>query len=361
MGNDKNLKIKRLTLGTFCRTSNGDEANASGGSALVQDVMELKLLRKKQLVVEWARVLDPSTMMTQRTKLEWELEDVVSADLHGLVLTVQLKGGPTVQNGLQPWDTEKMQRGRCRWLGEQSGPSNILKSSLNSRKMTLELGNTEAKIRKTISMLLGDEHTSARNDSHDAEPRGHSDRLSKRYKQTSSEDRKKRVQTCTSCSSVISFRPRISTNPFTFVPICSACTTVCNSCRPLECTFPTCPTRGCSSCVVTLDCGHGPFCKGCLREVCKTCDYCGHTQCRKCATAGEKGCDCHTAWEGVQSYSEDVMEGHENFWETDKPAMPLEDDHYDMEMEKHTEAVNGRFELEIEGSKHAKLHEAVNV
>ena len=51
MGNDKNLKIKTFQLGNFIRKTRDEDD--LGVSANIADFMELKLLRKKQLVIEW--------------------------------------------------------------------------------------------------------------------------------------------------------------------------------------------------------------------------------------------------------------------------------------------------------------------
>lgn len=99
---------------------------------------------------------------------------------------------------------------------------------------------------------------------------------------------------------------------------CPHCTTRCSACRPVACSKGSCSSRGCDLCMAKFSCSHGPFCRSCFsdREVRDLCEYCGHTRCKSCFSDKANACDCNSSWEVIQSYSEDVMEGHENFWDS---------------------------------------------
>mmetsp|Transcript_63434 Transcript_63434/g.174593 ORF Transcript_63434/g.174593 Transcript_63434/m.174593 type:complete len:402 (-) Transcript_63434:1024-2229(-) len=156
MGKEDNLNVRSFTLGGYSREAAPIVLDKPGttGHLGADSTMVLKVLRGKQIVIEWSKILDPITMQGERTKVVIDIERIVSSSLTGTALTLEIDAPPSTYSGMQPWDFEKCQRGRCQWLERSSGPADLQYAAETSRTMHVELSNTENKIRRKLALIL---------------------------------------------------------------------------------------------------------------------------------------------------------------------------------------------------------------
>mmetsp|Transcript_19648 Transcript_19648/g.35481 ORF Transcript_19648/g.35481 Transcript_19648/m.35481 type:complete len:410 (+) Transcript_19648:276-1505(+) len=156
MGKEDNLNVRSFALGGYTREAAPVVLDKPGTSGHLgaDSTMVLKVLRGKQIVIEWSKILDPITMQGERTKVVLDIERIVSSSLSGTALTLEMDGPPSTFSGMQPWDFEKCQRGRCQWLERSSGPAELQYAAETSRTMHVELSNTENKIRRKLALIL---------------------------------------------------------------------------------------------------------------------------------------------------------------------------------------------------------------
>lgn len=156
MGKEDNLNVRSFALGGYTREAAPVVLDKPGPSGHLgaDSTMVLKVLRGKQIVIEWSKILDPITMQGERTKVVVDIESIVLSSLSGTALTVEVDAPPSTYSGMQPWDFEKCQRGRCQWLERSSGPPELQYAAETSRTMHVELSNTENKIRRKLALIL---------------------------------------------------------------------------------------------------------------------------------------------------------------------------------------------------------------
>ena len=122
-----------------------------------EGVINLKVLRKKILIVEWSETTDMKTMFTIRTKVEIPITAIDTAyfdeSTKEVVVTFQ-KGSVRSLDGDQPWDEEKCQRSKCNWLTGKKGPVALAAACEGATKFTCSLHNTAVKIRKDLRLVL---------------------------------------------------------------------------------------------------------------------------------------------------------------------------------------------------------------
>ena len=118
-------------------------------------VINLKVLRKKILVIEWAETTNYKTKFTTRTKIEIDLLAITNAILNNRVLNITFKqGSARSMTGAQEWDSSKNQKGKCKWLKEYAAPENLTKACATAKTVCIMLHNTEVKIRKELRYIL---------------------------------------------------------------------------------------------------------------------------------------------------------------------------------------------------------------
>ena len=149
------LIITKFNIGKYDRRGGKRDSTKRVFNLKGEGIINLKILRKKMLVVEWSETTDMRTMFTQRTKVEIDLPLVASASLVKGLLTVNFpKGSCRSMIGAQPWNVAKRQRDKVNWLKELTGPPQLASACAESCQLTCQLHNTETKIRKDLRCIL---------------------------------------------------------------------------------------------------------------------------------------------------------------------------------------------------------------
>ena len=167
------LVVTAFSMNGYTRRG-GDRVSSSRRlkSMRGEGVINLKVLRKKILIVEWSETTDMKTMFTIRTKVEIPITAIDFAyfdeSTKEVVVTFK-KGSVKSLDGDQPWDEEKCQRSKCNWLTGNKGPVALAAAAEGAIKFTCALHNTATKIKKDLRLILEPLQETSRTDQNTAE------------------------------------------------------------------------------------------------------------------------------------------------------------------------------------------------
>lgn len=149
------LICTQVSINGYSRRGGQRDAQTKAYTSKGEGVINLKILRKKILVVEWSETTNLKTLFTRRTKIEVPLKHITSAVFGFGKLSVTFAEGSAVSTiGDQPWCPEKQQRVKCIWLKQAIGPLDLAKACLTAGLLSCKLHNTETKIRKDLKLIL---------------------------------------------------------------------------------------------------------------------------------------------------------------------------------------------------------------
>lgn len=175
MGKDHDLKIVGDLIldnaDALTDTDFGLNPEAAGSASRLERVA--KVLRRKQLVLEFSGVIDSQSMLTQRVKISIELSNIKSIELieptdekklrHTIVVEVLAPSECGI--GFQGFDKKKKVRTKCHWLPAGS-PMLVhlpwVQRSTSSYSFRFTVSNTPTRVQKLLLAIKDPEGTKKR-------------------------------------------------------------------------------------------------------------------------------------------------------------------------------------------------------